>query len=381
MGRTKHQRSAIKKERKRELSEQEEQRGDNENDDDESESISSSANATPGSGATCMIRPLTRGQKLFLQRLLASHCLSDEDTRALYDSIKSTFATNTNEIMGRSLEHCIGIINRSLVPAFQLEIQTVVLPLPAAATASGSTSNDDDDNNTSTNPKMTRYHAVVNKEADTMALSSANPHRNPHEMAFIRLVLEKIVENGLERDEQEEEPEPEPEADNEEEENENQEKTEEEEEKDINNNHLSTKTTKSKTRIRGCCSGALSRMDIINLRMELTNAHADKIHVKQAEFLLDLMEQEGWIVPRTFANDSDYHVNDDDDDDDASVTSPGGDKVTRKKKKKRKISRGDKSSNTATYMQLGPRAYMEITNMLIDWGLQGDQLPQFILHG
>ena len=92
------------------------------------------------------IHPLTNSQKLFLQRLLVAHVLTDEKAKDLYQSIQEKFANvNVNNddgetsgddddvdqaYMGNDFEHCLGIINASLMPAFNLEIGTVSLPAP-----------------------------------------------------------------------------------------------------------------------------------------------------------------------------------------------------------------------------------------------------------
>ena len=68
------------------------------------------------------IRALSSGQQQFLQRLLALQVASDAECRTLYEQVCNSCP---DDFMGQSLEHCIGKINASLVPGFDMEIRTV----------------------------------------------------------------------------------------------------------------------------------------------------------------------------------------------------------------------------------------------------------------
>jgi len=106
--------------------------------------------------------PLTRGHQLFLQRLLAAHVMNDQDAKKLHEDL--------NDTRSKSLEQSLEIMNEQLSAGFGLEVATV-------------------------NLKGTRYHAIINPNSDdTIAKNSFSHVFTPHERAFIRLVLEKLVE-------------------------------------------------------------------------------------------------------------------------------------------------------------------------------------------
>ena len=104
--------------------------------------------------------PLTRGQQLFLQRLLALHVLNDDDAKSLFEEL--------NDTRSKSLEESLRTINQQLLAGFNLEIATV-------------------------NLNGMRYHAIINPHSDTIAKASFKHVYNPNEKAFIRAVLEKLA--------------------------------------------------------------------------------------------------------------------------------------------------------------------------------------------
>jgi len=144
-------------------------------------------------GGTVHIAPLTNSQKVFLQRLLVAHVLTEDSAQQLYASIKENFkdvspaeepvdedddnnndAIDDHGYMGTDLANCLGIINASLVPAFNLEVCTVSLPPPYKTK--------DDEGNTQTQDEgnrkraaLTKYHAIVNRSNDDVAKSHAFP--------------------------------------------------------------------------------------------------------------------------------------------------------------------------------------------------------------
>mmetsp|Transcript_21384 Transcript_21384/g.46434 ORF Transcript_21384/g.46434 Transcript_21384/m.46434 type:complete len:309 (+) Transcript_21384:109-1035(+) len=302
---------------------------------------------------TTPIEPLSNSQKLFLQRLMVKHVLTDEHAKQLYASIKKGFAHvappqneeddeedeeggggGGNNIdhgyMGTDLNHVLGIINASLVPAFNLEVCTVSLPPPY---------NPDNDNDTaqlSTGGRkraaMVKYHAIVNRSNDAIAQSHAFPlsKGGPHEMAYFRLALEKIVECGVEL--------------------------------------LEEGNSNSGSAVG--CPGAMNRMDLINLRTEMEGNHRDKLTIAQAEGALELLESEGWLVRAAPPADDD-----DDEDMDEDDEEEGG--RSSKRKRRRKPSR---KSLKGTFYGIGPRSFMELGDFLQKAGLPGDRMPQSILH-
>jgi hypothetical protein len=102
-----------------------------------------------------------------LQRLMASHVLTTDEAQKLFDELND-ITTHT------SVNQCWKDINASLSPAFGLEIATVSL------------------NN---NNNGTRYHAVINQHADDEIAKQSFKNLTPHVKAYIRLVLEFLVEH------------------------------------------------------------------------------------------------------------------------------------------------------------------------------------------
>lgn len=153
--------------------------------------------------------PLTNGQQLFLQRLLALHILNDDDAKSLFQEL--------NDTRSKSLEESLRTINEQLSAGFGLEVATV-------------------------NLNGTRYHAIINPRSDTIAKASFTHVFTPHEMAFIRSILEKLVE---------EETSP--------------------------------------------------RMDLINLRNEAKDPYK-QISIDAAEHCIDSLLEEQWLIPNTNAN-------------------------------------------------------------------------------
>jgi len=326
---------------------------------------------------TITIAPLTNSQKLFLQRLLVAHVLTDANAKQLYQSVKEGFANVTPEedendgeeeeggfqrnnidhgYMGNNFEHCLGIINASLVPAFNLEVGTVSLPPPYDM--------DEDDQqqqqqmSSSQSPggrkraHLIKYHAIVNRSNDGNAQMHAFPlsRGGPHEMAYFRMALEKIVERGVEL-------------------------LEEESNNNADGNGVG-------------CPGSLSRMELINLRTEMDGNHRDKLTIRQTECALEVLEEEGWLArvapPAEDDSDDDDDKKEDEDDDDEE--GPGR---PRRKRKKRPSSRSSTPSSRGnrrkslkgTFYGVGPRSFIELGEFLQNAGLPGDRMPQSILHG
>lgn len=109
---------------------------------------------------------LTRGHQMFLQRMLASHVMSDDDAKKLHEEL--------NDTRSKSLEQSLGIMNAQLCNGFGLEVATV-------------------------NLEGKRYHAIINPHDDTIAKASFAHLFSPHEKAFIRACLELLVEGNRKR--------------------------------------------------------------------------------------------------------------------------------------------------------------------------------------
>ena len=251
---------------------------------------------------------------------MARHVLSDSEAKSLFATLSSDAAENGE--MGRSLEHCLGIINSSLGPAFGLEVRTVSLDRRCAggpAAAGGGNGNDQNEPSESSekggsggggggtsSSKMIRYHALINKITDEAAKSTfmtatalSNPlHgpsvRSPHEMAYLRLIIERIVERGMELDEN------------------------------------AGGNSGGGGGVGAGCRGTLGRIDVLNLRNDLEGPHEKSIGAAgQAEHVVSSLVAEGWLVPTAPADD-DYGDDDDEDGDDEETGEDGGSKKRRR---------------------------------------------------
>mmetsp|Transcript_23462 Transcript_23462/g.42578 ORF Transcript_23462/g.42578 Transcript_23462/m.42578 type:complete len:200 (+) Transcript_23462:94-693(+) len=151
--------------------------------------------------------PLTRGHQLFLQRLLAAHVMTDDDAKKLHEEL--------NDTRCKTLEQSLEVMNKQLSAGFGLEVATV-------------------------NLNGTRHHAIINPHSDDgIAKASFSTIYTPHERAFIRLMLEKIVEED-----------------------------------------------------------ACTRMDLINLRLNLKDPYK-QIPIDAAEYCIDSLISECWLTPKS----------------------------------------------------------------------------------
>jgi hypothetical protein len=110
---------------------------------------------------------LSRGQQLFVQRLLASHVMRNDKAQDVFDELQKEQENNSNATLNDWLRH----INQPLKQGFDLEIVTVVMD-------------------------KTQYIAIINAHNDEVAKKSFAHHFNPHERALIRLMVQKLVVDG-----------------------------------------------------------------------------------------------------------------------------------------------------------------------------------------
>lgn len=201
---------------------------------------------------------LPRGQQLLLQRIFAKHCVSSDEAKRMFNSLttkeKYEFGNQDEEeddddtrFMGTgisSVEDAFVSINRQLKPGFGLEIVTLV-------DSSASRSN----NNTGSQ----FYHAVVNSTADEIAKKDTVFLKswNPHERAFVRLVMRALVDrmDDEEGDEGAED---------------------EKEEED-----------------GGAVTAGIRRADLINLRSELDSGF--KLSLDEATRVVGILLEEKWL--------------------------------------------------------------------------------------
>lgn len=264
------------------------------------------------------IPPLPLSHQLLLQRLTAAHFLNESQIMELWTEVNESQVSQQNPL-GGTLQQTISLINKSIKPGFGMEIRSISFLLR------GSEEEPDDDDESMT---PTKYYAVVNCNGDNVATSMASKlTKSPHELALLRLILEKLVEYSNQQLDKENE----------------EEKENEDESSDDGTSRNKKRRRVNHTRGIGCIS-SIPRMDLINLRTELTGHHQNKLTIQQTDNCLALLEAEGWLVPCV------------------------------------KGSSKRRSMGGSSKLQLGPRAYMEFPDFLVKVGLERDHLPQFILH-
>ena len=315
------------------------------------------------------VRPLSPGQQKFLQMLMARHVLSDSEAQALYTALSRQAQEEDEAPLGRSLEHCLGVINDSLSAGFGLEVKTVSLDKRCAGPMDEDADAKDEAEEESSsaggarkssakksasknkNRNTARYHAVANKVADPAskstfmtATAASAPHhsaniRTPHEMAYLRLIVEKIVERGMDMDE-----------------------------------------AGGAEGVGAGSRGCLGRISVLNLRNELEGPHEGKVSLAQAQHALSCLIGEKWLVA-TNPPEDDEDEDDDEEGDEETETPNAG-----KRKRGGRKSRGGRTSldglggdgPALSHVMVGPRTYMELPDLLKDCGLE--RVPQFILH-
>mmetsp|Transcript_35544 Transcript_35544/g.69992 ORF Transcript_35544/g.69992 Transcript_35544/m.69992 type:complete len:219 (+) Transcript_35544:138-794(+) len=215
------------------------------------------------------MRPLTLGEQQFLQLLSSRPCSTEDQVAVMYES--SILARHEEGGRGnpRSSNDSIGRINNH-IEKLGLAVKMVCL-----------------------GPNV-RYYALVNKLCDDVAKSFATS-RGALEVAYFKLILEKIVEDGNSRDGDE------------------------------------PGTSRQSNYFAAGCKGFITELDIKNLRTDLPDPHRGKLSAYAAERTMRSFVSEEWLVPR-----------------------------------------GNGS------LQIGPRTYMELPELLNQYGL--DDIPQIIVH-
>jgi len=266
------------------------------------------------------INPLNIPQQRFLQRLLSLHVVNDADLNQIWEEIHQPA---NNEYLGRDLNDTLSTINRSLKPAFALEIRSVALALDLGTNA------EDED---ADRPKI--YHTIINCNGDDISKANSNPDmtKNPHELALFRLIIERLIEKSQEDNDD----------------------NDDDDDAEENDNEGSPRKRRRRDRRGAGCQASLSRMAMINLRTELKGAHAGKLSISQVENALNLFVAQGWLVQ-------------------AANPKGEGERTPDARKKKR-------TSFGGSYLQLGPRSYMEFSEFLTNAGLEKEILPQLLSH-
>eukprot|EP01082_Thalassiosira_pseudonana_P013908 g11839.t1 g11839 contig6:697773-698823(-) len=275
---------------------------------------------------TASIRPLSNSQKLFLQRLMVAHVLTDNDAKNLYNNIRDNFSdvdvpANADEEEDDDDNNNINNRDESYM----------------GTTFDNYTSAESTPNSRRKKPALIKYHAIINRSNDTHAKNYASPlvtatGGGSHELAYFRLIFEKLIDKG----------------------------------NDIIQSGSATTSVG--------CPGVMNRMDLINARTDLEGAHNGKLTVCQTEEALEMLIGEGWLVEMAEPGE----------DDEQSDNGEGGDEEEDppKKKHKRKAaaSNNRRKSMKGTYYGIGPRSYMELGEFLKGVGFDGERMPQLILN-
>lgn len=166
-----------------------------------------------------------------------------------------------------------------------------------------------------------KYHGIVNKSNDDHAKKYAASHLlyGPHELAYLRLLLEKLVERGNE----------------------------------VEGSHKG-------------CRGVMNQMDMLNSRLDLEGAHEGKLNIDQAEMALETFVNEKWLVEMSPPDDDGDDADEEEDED--------------KPKKKRKSANGKRKSLRGTFYGIGPRCFLELGEFLLGVGMEEERMPQTLLN-
>lgn len=208
-----------------------------------------------------MSEPLSTGQKIFNQRLLAEHCLVETQAQALYEELQQTY----EDLQDLSLTDCIKSANAQLQ---YLGLEIVAISMPSEENGK---------------KKTVRHYAMVNKFPDDIAKQAfqATVFQPASQQSYVKAVLEKLVQDG-----------------------------------------------------------ATARSTLLNLKNDL--AADSKITLLTAEDALERLLEEKWLVESS--------------------------------------SSGNRRGSNAAEIQLGPRAYCELSYLLTEeFGMDKDDLPQQIV--
>jgi hypothetical protein len=120
-----------------------------------------------------MVEPLTRGQKMFNQRILAEHCIPEEEARQIWEDLR-----RDNDMGGSKMEESLVICNKQLAYT-GLEIVAVSI-------------RDEND-------KAKCYYSMINKFPDEISKKAFLTLFQPQQHAYVRVILEKLVEGPEKR--------------------------------------------------------------------------------------------------------------------------------------------------------------------------------------
>jgi len=270
---------------------------------------------------------LPRGQQLLLQRLIANHSMTSKEATRIFEELvlhtkdyldenedvfedgeqegagsgSANGSRDKNNFMGQgigTLQDAFVSINRQLKPGFGLEIVTMV--------------------DTSGNGAK-YFHAVVNTAADEVAKSDTvfSKSWNPHERAFVRLVMRALVDQNSNDDNDDDD-------------------DEDDNDDDDDEDNGKRKRKSKKAQVLG-----IRRADLINLRSDLDRGF--KLNLDQATWVIAILLEEKWL--RVSAS-----------------------------------TETNRRESVQGTIELAPRSYMELYHYITGLGMAADKLPQFLYH-
>jgi hypothetical protein len=136
-----------------------------------------------------IMEPLTVGQQLLNQRLLAEHCLPEHKLHEVWKQL------GERENMGAdSLAETIGICNAQM-KHIGLEIRCVAMKNQNINKSQSNMSDTDTvASQNSSNTKTIKYYAIVNSYPDEVGKKSFMQSMAPGEISYIKLILEHLIE-------------------------------------------------------------------------------------------------------------------------------------------------------------------------------------------
>ena len=284
-------------------------------------------------------QPLSIGQKMLAQRLLASHCLSESECHAIWEEWNANLAQVQGIEVGRatlSFDRCVAEINQQMKPGFGLEIRAVGLPSSQDNNINNknnkNSSNTNSNSNNKNKIKMVKYYAIVNSFPDDIVTKCFGKKLTQVEHNYLHRVLCKLVADA--------------DASSDNNENDPDDKDSDQEDDDDDDDQGSGRST--------------TLVTLLNLRTEMPEAQ--RVTLAQAEATMKQLLEEKWLVATTTTTDT------------SSSSSKNSNNNNNNQKK---YKRGNK-----TAIQLGARAYMELSHYLVEeCGMEKDDLPPLITFG
>lgn len=289
--------------------------------------------------------PLQRGQKMLNQRLLAEHCMTEAELKTLWNELRSA----GNDMGGNTFEESIAscnnnlklagleIVGISMLDASQLRDENNDINSPGQLPSSSSSNQ-----SSKRKPKKTlvRYYSIINQYADDIAKKCFESMFQPQQQAYVRYVLEKLVELGP-----------------------TSRTTILNYKNDVNQSYQnSNRTTTGNMPLSQMTQNTANDIDDDGNDNDgnrvSTKGKISPLTLPMVEDTLDQLIEAKWLILVTNDHES----------------SGGGDK--------RPNSNGRRTSSSSNILiDIGPRSYLEISYLLVDeFGMEKDALPQCFYH-